>query len=141
MLNNSAIIGRGWPCPVKLNSASGAVELVGDEDEIQQSIRLILATRKGEREMRPEFGSDVHSYVFSPVDASMAGQLSYSVRTALERWEPRITVEEVVIGADDQKVNLLYVDILYRVRSSNSTRNLVFPFYTIPLESPSGGGL
>ncbi len=126
-------VGRGWSFPLRAD-AHGAIALVSDEREIEQAIRIVLATSVGERAMRPEFGCRIHDYVFAPVTAGTAGLLAFEVRTSLERWEPRITVDDVVVSydADDQAV--VYIDIRYRVNDTNNPRNLVFPFYTIPAE-------
>lgn len=86
------------------------------EHELEESIRLILATSPGERPMRPEFGCAVNDYVFAPADAGTAGQLAYEVRLALERWEPRIEVTEVVVRFDEADNGVLYIDIGYRAR-------------------------
>ena len=56
------------------------------------------------------------------------------MRTALERWEPRIEVADVLIAFDTVDDGVLYIDVHYTVRSTNDRRNLVFPFYTIPSE-------
>jgi uncharacterized protein len=53
---------------------------------------------------------------------------------ALELWEPRITVNNVLVAPDVDDASLVYIDISYSINDSNSTRNLVFPFYTIPGE-------
>lgn len=87
--------------------------------------------------MRPEFGCAVNDYVFAPADAGTAGQLAYEVRLALERWEPRIEVTEIVVRFDEADDGVLYIDIGYTVRGSNDPRNLVFPFYVIPQHAES----
>ncbi len=56
------------------------------------------------------------------------------MREALERWEPRIAVDEVVVAFDAVETATLYIDVRYTVRTTNDRRNLVFPFYTIPSE-------
>ncbi|MER6771623.1 GPW/gp25 family protein [Streptomyces bacillaris] len=124
-------IGAGWAFPPRTD-ATGSIALVRGEHELEESIRLILATSPGERPMRPEFGCAVNDYVFAPADAGTAGQLAYEVRLALERWEPRIEVVEVVVRFDEADNGVLYIDIGYTVRGSNDPRNLVFPFYVIP---------
>lgn len=124
-------IGAGLAFPLRVD-ATGGVALVRREREIEESIRLILATAPGERPMRPEFGCGIHEFVFAPADGSTAGQVAYEVRTALERWEPRIDVAEVAVSLDSQRDGVLYVDIQYTHRGSNDPRNLVFPFYVIP---------
>lgn len=133
-------IGRGWAFPVHTD-ATGGVALVGGDREIIESITLILGTAPGERPMRPEFGCAIHDLVFAPADAATAGQIAYEVRVALERWEPRIELTDVVVGFEDVQRGTLLIDVRYTLRGTNDPRNLVFPFYVIPshesIESPS----
>jgi phage baseplate assembly protein W len=130
-----SLVGVGFAFPLRLDPA-GAVALVAREHKIEQSIRLILATAQGERPMRPDFGSGVHNYVFSSDDAVTAGRLAYEVRSALERWEPRIDLVEVAVAAEEvHGDDCLLIEITYVIRGTNDARNLVFPFYTIPQES------
>ncbi|RLK58259.1 GPW/gp25 family protein [Actinokineospora cianjurensis] len=128
-------IGRGLAFPVRTD-ATGSVALVGGDREIVESIRLILGTSPGERPMRPEFGCAIHDLVFAPADAATAGQLAYEVRISLERWEPRITLDDVVVGFDAVDDGMLLIDIRYTLRDRNDPRNLVFPFYVIPQHDP-----
>ena len=84
--------------------------------------------------MRPDFGCRIHDFVFAEANATTAGRIATEVRASLTRWEPRITIDDVQVTADDADQSLLYIDIRYHVRSRNDPRNLVFPFYTIPTE-------
>ena len=124
-------VGRGWAFPLRTD-ANGAIAMVSDEREVQESIRLVLGTSPGERPMRPEFGCRIHDHVFAPVTATTAGVLAFEVRESLEQWEPRITVDDVTVSYDADDRAVVYLDIEYRINDTNSTRNLVFPFYTIP---------
>ena len=92
-------IGAGWAFPLRTD-ATGSIALVVDEREIEEAIRLVLGTAVGERPMRPEFGCRIHEYVFGPANAATAGQIAYEVRAALERWEPRVDVDDVLVGFD-----------------------------------------
>ena len=124
-------IGAGWAFPVTTD-ATGSIALVVREREIEEAIRLVLGTAPGERPMRPEFGCRIHDHVFGPANAATAGQIAYDVRAALERWEPRIDVEDVQVSFDRIDAGTLYIDVRYVVRGRNDPRNLVFPFYVIP---------
>jgi hypothetical protein len=124
-------VGSGWAFPLRTDP-TGRVALVSGTEEVEQSIRLILMTAPGERPMRPEFGCAVHDYVFAPADASTAGDIAYAVRVAINRWEPRIDLGDVTVRFDAVDRGVLYVDIEYSLRGTNSPRNLVFPFYVIP---------
>lgn len=126
-------VGAGWSYPLATDAAGG-IALVAHDREIEQAIRLILGTARGERPMRPEFGCRIHEHVFGPANAATAGQVALDVREALERWEPRIDLDEVRVGFDAIESGVLHVDVAYRLRGLNDPRNLVFPFYVIPAE-------
>lgn len=95
--------------------------------------------------MRPEFGCAVHDYVFAPADEDTAGRIAFEVRRALDRWEPRIDVDDVIVSFDTREEGTLYIDVRFTVRGTNNPRNLVFPFYVIPSHdalpdgAPEGG--
>jgi phage baseplate assembly protein W len=130
---NDEFIGAGWAFPLRTDSAGG-IALVTRERKIEESIRLILGTAYGERPMRPEFGCGIHDLVFARADDETAARVSYEVRAALVRWEPRIDVVSVEVALDDADKGVLYIDVSFRATDSNDPRNLVFPFYTIPEE-------
>jgi hypothetical protein len=130
-------VGAGWGFPLRTDP-TGRISLVQGTREVEESIRLILATAPGERPMRPQFGCAVHDFVFAPADAATAGDIAFAVRVALERWEPRIELNDVVVRFDAVESGLLYVDIAYSVLGTNDPRNLVFPFYVIPRHDEAG---
>ena len=126
-------VGRGIAYPMRV-SPTGGIALTSREEEIAESMRLILGTSPGERPMRPDFGCPIHEHIFAPADASTTGLIAFDVRNALTRWEPRIDVLDVTVRRDDDQPTLLYIDITYAIRETNDPRNLVFPFYVIPEE-------
>jgi phage baseplate assembly protein W len=125
------LVGAGWAFPLRTD-ATGSIALVTREREIEEAIRLILATSPGERPMRPEFGCRIHDHVFGPANATTAGQIAYDVRAALERWEPRIDVDDVAISFEAADAGTLYIDVRYTISGVIDPRSLVFPFYVIP---------
>ena len=127
------IIGAGWAFPVRPD-ARGRIALTSGNDTIERAIRLILQTIKGERPMRPEFGSDLHLLVFAENNPTTAGRADFAVRQALARWEPRIEVQNVLVDWAGTDRGVMVIEIAYRVKATNDVRNLVFPFYAIPDE-------
>ena len=127
------IIGSGLAFPLQADRRGG-IALARDEVDVEQAIELILATAPGERPMRPEFGCGVHDFVFDSIDASTVGRMELAIRDALDRWEPRVFVEIVEFNLDYVGEGRLIIDIGYRVRVTNTMRNLVYPFYVIPAE-------
>lgn len=99
------------------------------EDSVQQSIWMILSTAKGERLMRPDFGCDIHDFVFAPNDLNTVGQLVSAVQDALLEWEPRIDVLKVDVVPEANQPNRILIQVNYQVRTTNNAFNLVYPFY------------
>jgi phage baseplate assembly protein W len=124
-------VGAGWAFPLGVD-ARGGIALARLDQELEQAMRLILATYPGERPMRPDFGSRLRDYVFRPATIDTAAELANEVENALLRWEPRVDVESVNVTVDPEERNRLYLDVNYTVKGTNDRRNLVFPFYTIP---------
>jgi len=125
--NSSSFLGMGWAFPVE--EEQGQIALSRLEDSVRESILLIVGTAKGERTMRPDFGCGIHELVFAPNDTTTAAQISFEVREALIDWEPRIEVMDVETTPDPAEGNKLFVNLKYRVRSTNNIFNLVYPFY------------
>jgi phage baseplate assembly protein W len=122
-------LGSGWAFPVGVDGA-GAVKMATDgDDAVRQSIWTILSTAPGERVMRPDFGCGIHDYVFGVNDTATATAISREVRSALTVWEPRIELLDVFATPDPADRHRLLIEINYRLRSTNSRFNLVYPFY------------
>ncbi|HTU01328.1 MAG TPA: GPW/gp25 family protein, partial [Candidatus Sulfotelmatobacter sp.] len=95
---------------------------------VRQAILLLLATRPGERVMRPDYGCDLHRLVFSPNDDTTAGLARHYVQRALERWEPRILILHLDASRVEEEPGRLDVRLEYRVKATQRTEELAFPF-------------
>lgn len=123
-------VGSGWAFPLRIGP-TGGIAMVSGEQEVEEAMRLVLATAPGERPMRPEFGCAIHDMVFAPVNEETAGRIQHEVFTSLDRWEPRIEVQDVEVSAGE-RAGLLFIDVRYSIGGTNNPRSLVFPFYVIP---------
>ncbi len=131
---SSEFLGVGWKFPVQL-ADDGELALSYYDQDIQESIWIILSTAPGERVMRPDFGCGIYDLVFAQNNTRTAGLVEFSVRQALERWEPRILLLEVRAEADPSDPYVLLIHIDYQVRATDSRMNLVYPFYLERAES------
>lgn len=126
--DKKAFLGRGWAFPVSLND-KGEIAVVAYEEDIRQAILIILGTNWGERVMRPEFGADLKSLAFEPLNTTTVNLVRHRVEQALVTWEPRINVKEVTVTPEGRTTGKLLIDIRYQVRTTNTFYNLVYPFY------------
>ena len=73
---------------------------VKDKAAIVQAITGLLLTRKGERPFQPNLGCDVQNVLFEPLDFASAGIIKREIRETLNRYEPRITVDQIRCNPD-----------------------------------------
>ena len=130
----TTVLGTGLAFPLGVDDR-GRIALAREEIDVEQAIRIILSTAPGERPMRPEFGCAVHDCVFERIEADTLARIDQAVRVALDRWEPRVAIEDIVF--ESRREGELHVHLRYRLRATNDVRNLVFPFYVVPAEETS----
>jgi phage baseplate assembly protein W len=122
------ILGRGWSAPYDLDPF-GELAMVEGPEDVRQAIRTILATARGERPMRPDFGAGLDELVFASVSTTTFALVRHRVEGALVRWEPRIDVRAVRVSARGPVRSRLDIEIDYVLRATNVFYNLVYPFY------------
>ena len=121
-------VGTGWRFPILPDLTGGLGYASGDEN-VEQSLKILLLTNLGQRVMRFDFGSKAPSLVFSPGSLQYLGILETTIRDAVRDWEPRVDLEEVRAEPELDDESRITVNIGYRVRTTNTRNNLVFPFY------------
>ena len=126
--NPRTFLGNGLSFPLRTD-ARGQIALVTGAEDIEQSIRIIIGTRPGERVMRPTFGCRAHELLFEPRSAATASQMQDYVQQALRMWEPRIEVQGVYVNFDDSQPGAMLVEIEYTIKATHDTRSIVYPFY------------
>ncbi|HPW00419.1 MAG TPA: GPW/gp25 family protein [Oscillospiraceae bacterium] len=129
MADTRDFLGKGFAFPPGVDKATGRFRMSREEEDIRQSIYLILMTRKGERAMEPEFGCSVYKYIYELPDDAFFHLVQNEVIDALTKWEPRITDIALDIDSSDILGGKVIFQISYTVRSTNNPNNLVFPYY------------
>ena len=116
-------------------SSTGGIEMVSGQNAVRQSVLMLLTTAPGERVMRPDYGCDLQRLLFSPNDATTHGLAIYYVRSALQRWEPRIEILRLDAAANEKDPARLDIMLEYRMRKTAHRENLVV---SIPLSEEVG---
>ena len=125
----NSFLGQGWAFPPAFNFERGTTELVENEKDIEESIRIILGTIPGERIMFPTFGCPIRKFVFESNNATQMTMLKDAVYNALLFNEPRIKVEKIEIKDDTYEQGIINIKVLYKVIITNTRNNVVYPFY------------
>jgi phage baseplate assembly protein W len=128
MPNDKDFLGKGLRFPVSIN-LNGGVSSSQLEENVRQSLFVILGTAPGERVNRPKFGCRIHDLMFAPNNAVTAARAEVFCEEAIYKFEPRVEKVACIARVNPDEPNRLDLKIEYVVSGKNDKRNLVFPFY------------
>lgn len=97
---------RGIAFPFRIDPQTGGVAWASGDPKIRQNVMLIIGTRRGERPMLREFGSQLHGLVHSPNDQVLADVLRTQARNALLQWEPRVIISDALVSQTEDSLHL-----------------------------------
>ncbi|WP_076414629.1 GPW/gp25 family protein [Shewanella sp. UCD-KL12] len=126
-----SFLGTGWGFPPKFLAGERSAEMVSADEDIEQSIHIILSTSPGERVMDPKFGCGIKSMVFEEINQATIAKLNHLISRSLLYFEPRINLDLVEIDTDNALEGRLDIGLNYTVITTNARRNMVFPFYIL----------
>jgi uncharacterized protein len=129
MLADEQFLGKGWAFPVTFGNQGRAVTVAEAEEDIRQSLEILLSTHLGERVLNPTFGWKRDSLMFEPLSTSFAAYLMRDIETAILFFESRIGLNSVNFETEPDQEGLVLIRIDYTVRTTNTRTNLVYPFY------------
>ncbi|TKI54351.1 GPW/gp25 family protein [Brevibacillus antibioticus] len=122
---------KGWKFPIQVDQATGRIRLSDYEDDIAEAIRIILSTAKGERVMRPKFGSRLQGFMFDGTDGTSLALLQSDIAEAIMIWEPRVRDVQVEAKVDKTHSETVNVTISYTVRATNKGHQLLYPVHRL----------
>lgn len=129
MADERAFLGSGWSFPPRFSRGGADVEMVSGSEDVHQSLQILLSTQPGERIMQERFGCGLNEFLFEEVDQGLINRLRRLVSEAILYHEPRVDLERVSVSQGQSEPGLLLIAIEYRIRSTNSRYNMVYPFY------------
>lgn len=127
--DEKSFLGRGWSFPPTFDHETGELVLVDEDDDIKQSLYILFTTIPGERIMRPRYGCNLFSQVFNQINTTTETYIRGLIADAILYFEPRITLEDIQFDSADAVDGLLYIELTYTIRKTNTRTNMVYPFY------------
>ena len=103
--------------------------MVSEDQDIQESLRVLFTTAPGERVMNPAYGCGLKLLLFENISESTVTEIRDVTERAILFFEPRISVNSVQVTTEDLYDGIINLSIDYTVRATNNRSNMVFPFY------------
>lgn len=126
---DKAYLGTGWGFPPTFYRDSGEVRLVSAENDIRESLQILLSTSLGERLMQPTYGCNLEDLLFEPLTPTVASSVKERIRSAILYHEPRIRLDRLQLALDQQLQGMVLITVDYTILSTNSRFSFVYPFY------------
>lgn len=131
--SDKRFLGVGWSFPPEFHKQGGTmdVKMVAEEEDIQESLAILLSTRPGERIMHPGYGCGLHDMVFETINETTITEIRDVIERAVLFYEPRINLEAIEVGVEDVYNGRIDIQLNYTIRKTNTRSNVVYPFYFI----------
>ncbi|MGR9014462.1 MAG: GPW/gp25 family protein [Gammaproteobacteria bacterium] len=125
----SSFLGKGWSFPPAFAQNGSDVQRVSEQEDISQSLQILLSTAQGERIMREDFGCNLQQFMFEEISQSLINSMTRLITDAVLYYETRIQLNSINIDQNAEVDGLLMIAIDYTVKTTNSRFNMVYPFY------------
>lgn len=125
----NSFLGRGWGFPPEFNKNGCTVRMVSEDEDICESLHILLSVRLGERLKRPNYGCNLDTLLFENVTTQFLTFVKSFVEQSVLLHEPRIQLDEVLMHAENVLDGIIKIEIQYTIRATNSSANYVYDFY------------
>lgn len=129
MEDKLTFLGRGWSFPPTFDNELGTVQMLEYEADVASSLEILLGTMRGERIMVPHYGCNLDELIFESLDTRMKTLMIDKIESAILYHEPRIELEKVTLDGSRELEGIVLIEIVYRVKTTNSRFNFVYPYY------------
>lgn len=104
----------------------GDIALSYDSQAIIRSIRNILLTKRYEKLFDPQFGSNIDALLFENISNITASALEKEISFALTNYEPRVSIQSVVVSSFPEKNGYSVTLTFYLINATQPTTVTVF---------------
>tara|TARA_R100000458_G_C8277463_1_gene252964 strand:- start:1058 stop:1480 length:423 start_codon:yes stop_codon:yes gene_type:complete len=88
---------NGLAFPV-IEGAGGFFTMTDGAETVMAGLKQLLLTNRGERVMRPDFGTSLRKSVFEPYTASLKIQLREEIKATIRKYEPRVDIIDLSLS-------------------------------------------
>lgn len=128
-MSDASFLGVGWSFPVSFTKGGSKLVTSCRDENIRQSLEILLSTEVFERIIKPYFGCGLRQLMYRSFSSNLSSHIKDKITNAVLIFEPRVTLICVEVAKDPNEDSLLLINLEYIVRSTNARSNLVYPFY------------
>lgn len=126
---DKTFLGTGWAFPPAFDGRTLHALTVAEDQDVRESLRILLSTVPGERVMHPSYGCGLQRMVFENITESTLTEIRSLVEKAVRFFEVRITLDQIEFDTSELAEGLLRLHLDYTIRSTSTRDNMVYPLY------------
>jgi len=96
--------------------------------QVKSNLINLILTRKGERVFQPDFGSDLHTLIFTQMDEEYDKNVKNAVAAAVRKWMPFLNIVEQTVTRDEDKNSTLLEITFSLSTNADITETIVVEF-------------
>lgn len=117
----SVIFYKDLPLDFTPHPISGDVRPIVNEVAVKRALTNLVRTRKGTRPFDPEYGTNIHKYLFDTGPLA-ENEINKSLYNTIKRYEPRVTVTKIKTEIDG--MNGIEITVEYYIKNINLLSNV-----------------
>lgn len=121
-------LGQGIKWPLQVDSF-GRITLENDRELVNQSLLILFTETEGSEFYREQYGSKIRQIMFEPNDDIAKGLLDYFIVDAIQKWERRIKIADIIYSQPPDQPSTINCRIFYIIKQSSEIDSFIFPFY------------
>ena len=83
---------KGWSFPLEIDETTGKIKTTTLENDIKQSILILLHTQKGERLYHSDYGNELQRFMFEPLQSNLKKDIQKEIENCIKKWEKRVLI-------------------------------------------------
>ena len=125
---DAGFLGTGWHFPPTFDKYSNSAAMVSAEQDILESIGILLSTSQGERVMLADYGAEMDRLIFEPMNTELRTYMESSLKDSITLHEPRVKLEKITLSGVPEE-GRIDIAVDYTIVITNTRYNNVFPYY------------
>ena len=118
----------GITLPIQRGNGGYFAQSYQTSEQVKSNIKNLILTRKGERLMHPNFGTDLYNTLFNQNTDDLESEIERSIDRAIQEWMPYISVDEILVDQTNTNRDTYFftVTLNFRVAGQQNLETVTF---------------
>jgi phage baseplate assembly protein W len=118
----------GITLPIQRGNGGFFAQSYQTSEQVKSNIKNLILTRKGERLMHPNFGTDLYNTLFNQNTDDLESEIERSIDRAIQEWMPYISVDEILVDQTNTNRDTYFftVTLNFRVAGQQNLETITF---------------